>query len=107
MAAHISPAEDYNRNFETDIHDCISFAIENHGTTMLRVSFDKGASWARIKPDSVREFEAGVGNVFQGQDLQGKFGEVYTWPGETTPAAKNDVTVMKVLFKCNLSKIVQ
>lgn len=98
MSAHISP-ERYIKEFQTDITDCIGFAVENDGTTLLELSFDKGNTWLKVKPDTSRTFDSGVGDVFIGE-IYGRFGEVYTYPGEEAQSARNDGMIVKILFTC-------
>lgn len=86
--------------FKTRIDKCLSFCVENRGTTIIYISFDDGDSEIDVQPgDTFREFAGGSGELYTGE-MSVRFGSK---PADADPLEPviNKVNVIKNLFYCN------
>lgn len=99
MSVNIDIVPGLSKDRTINIKGCLSFSVENRGTTMVLLSFDDGNSWLDVEPDSARDMPVCFGQQYEGE-MRVKFGDVVTKEGETPPPATNKVNVIKQLFKC-------
>lgn len=91
-------SEAYSDAFSTDVGECVAFSLENTGTSHCAVGInDENDGSLGLPPNTVREFSAVTGHLYQGR-LFGRFTGGLDDDGN---ALVNRVVIIKNVLICN------